>query len=312
MLATHKFLLLRIFIIIAPDKAIGEPCLRHSQNPSIFVQIPNLSPSRSAFCALSSTCSRIFTSALDSTEPRRYHCGHGERQHNLLMGHVQFGSKGASGLYQAIIALMPAHDVYLETHLGRGQIMKRKPAAQRNIGIDLDAEAILGFSCDYPVELVHGCCHEYLQHFACDANLLVYADPPYLKSTRKAPQRYRYRYDYEADDHVQLLGILKQLPCQVMISGYPNALYDEMLENWRTMSVQVMNQAGVVTEKVWFNFTPGNPHWARYAGKNAVERQRIKRKAQSWGQRYRAMAPGERLAVMAQIMAVQSELGAGD
>jgi DNA adenine methylase len=36
-----------------------------------------------------------------------------------------FGSKATSGLCQAIIALMPPHDTYIETHLGGGAIMKR-------------------------------------------------------------------------------------------------------------------------------------------------------------------------------------------
>jgi hypothetical protein len=30
------------------------------------------------------------------------------------------GSKAASGAYQAIIALMPPHDTYIETHVGSG------------------------------------------------------------------------------------------------------------------------------------------------------------------------------------------------
>ncbi|MBL3528811.1 MAG: DNA methylase, partial [gamma proteobacterium endosymbiont of Lamellibrachia anaximandri] len=38
-----------------------------------------------------------------------------------------FGSKATSGLCQPIIALMPPHDTYIETHLGGGAIMKRKP-----------------------------------------------------------------------------------------------------------------------------------------------------------------------------------------
>jgi hypothetical protein len=31
-----------------------------------------------------------------------------------------FGSKATSGLCQPIIAMMPPHDTYIETHLGRG------------------------------------------------------------------------------------------------------------------------------------------------------------------------------------------------
>ena len=53
-----------------------------------------------------------------------------------------FGSKATSGLCQAIIALMPPHDTYIESHLGGGAIMRRKPPAQRNIGIDLDPQAL--------------------------------------------------------------------------------------------------------------------------------------------------------------------------
>ena len=49
------------------------------------------------------------------------------------MGHRWFGSKAASGLCQALVALMPPHAVYIETHPGGGAVMKRKPAALRSI-----------------------------------------------------------------------------------------------------------------------------------------------------------------------------------
>jgi hypothetical protein len=117
----------------------------------------------------------------------------------------------------------------------------------------------------------------------------------------------RYRYDYEGQDHVELLALLKAVPCPVILSGYPSALYDEQLADWRTLEVQVMNQAGVRTEKLWLNFTPDRLHWARYAGKNFTDRQRIKRKAESWASRYQAMPRAERLAVLAGLMAVEAE-----
>lgn len=223
------------------------------------------------------------------------------------MGNICFGSKATAGLCQAIIALMPPHSTYQEIHLGNGHIMKRKPPAQRNIGIDLDVRAIEHFSCDYPVELVHGCCHEYVSQFPYDGSELIFADPPYVRATRKAPARYRYRYDYEDEDHVELLELLRQVPCQVMISGYPSALYDELIGEWNTIEVQVMNQAGVVTEKVWFNFECDRVFWSRYAGKNAMHRQRIKRRAESWSSRYREMPPAERLAVLSAMLAVECE-----
>lgn len=200
--------------------------------------------------------------------------------------------------------MMPPHDTYIETHLGGGAIMQRKVPALRNIGIDLNRRALERFRCDYPVELIHGCAHRYLAEYEFSGREFVYCDPPYLKSTRSSARR--YGFDYEESDHIELLELLKSLPCSVMISGYPSALYDERLSGWQSVEVQVMNQAGVVTEKLWFNFTVDRVHWARYTGKNFTDRQRIKRKAENWGRRYQALPPGERLAVLAAMMAVEA------
>ena len=215
-----------------------------------------------------------------------------------------FGSKATSGLCQPIIALMPPHDTYIETHLGGGAIMKRKMPALRNIGIDLNARALERFQCDYPVERVHMDAHRFLAAFHYQGRELVYCDPPYLHSTRSSDRR--YRFEYQERDHRELLGLLKRLPCAVMLSGYPSGLYDEELCGWRSLELQVMNQAGVRTEKLWFNFTPDRVHWARYAGKDHTDRQRIKRRAESWAERYRRLPPGERLAVLAGLMAVEA------
>jgi hypothetical protein len=216
-----------------------------------------------------------------------------------------FGSKATSGLCQPIIALMPPHDTYIETHLGGGAIMKRKPPALRNIGIDLNQRALEKFQCAYPVELVHGCAHRFLNDYDFRGRELVYCDPPYLQATRTSSRR--YRFDYEEHDHLELLRLLRQLPCQVILSGYPSALYDQWLLGWQSLRLQVMNQGGVRTEQVWFNFTPDRVHWACYAGKNFTDRQRIKRKAENWGRRYRALPPEERLAVLAAVMAVEAQ-----
>jgi DNA adenine methylase len=216
-----------------------------------------------------------------------------------------FGSKATSGLCQPIIAIMPPHDTYIETHLGGGAIMRRKPPALYNIAIDLDPRALEAFECDYPVEKVHGCAHRFLSDYAYRGRELVYCDPPYLHRTRSSARR--YRFDYEEQDHIKLLEILKALPCSVILSGYPSPVYDELLSNWETLELQVMNQGGVRTEKLWFNFTPDRVHWCRYAGKNFTDRQRIKRKAQNWGKRYQALPRAERLAVLSAIMAVEAE-----
>lgn len=215
------------------------------------------------------------------------------------------GSKAASGLFQNIIAMMPPHDIYIETHLGGGAVMKRKPITANSIGIDIDPQVLSDFDCDYPVHLVNGCAHHFLAHYDYSDSALIYCDPPYLAHTRTS--RYRYRFDYTKQDHIELLTLLKSLPCYVILSGYPSSLYDDLLGDWNTLELQAMTRGGVRTEKLWFNYTIDRVHWARYAGKNFTDRQRIKRKAQRWEKKYQALPRAERLAILAAMMAVESE-----
>ena len=60
-------------------------------------------------------------------------------------------------------------------------------------------------------------------------------------------------------------------------------------------------------EKLWFNFAPGRPDWHTCAGRNFTSRQRIRRNAENRARCYRALPEGERLAVLAAVMAVEAE-----
>lgn len=219
------------------------------------------------------------------------------------MGYL--GSKAASGAYQAIIASMPPHDTYIETHLGSGAVMRRKPRASRTIGVDLDPIVIDQFSGIPDVELHCGDAVAFLRNFdyVSAGRVLVYADPPYLPETRTS--RHRYRHEYTVEDHHALLSVLKALAekgIAAMVSGYPSTLYDQLLPTWRTRAFQVMTRGGVRTEKLWLSFPANSAHWASYAGGNFTQRQRIKRKAQRWAENYRALSPAERLAVLSAML----------
>ena len=102
------------------------------------------------------------------------------------------GSKAASGAFQAIIAAMPAHDTYIETHLGSGAIMKHKPLAGRSIGIDIDRAVIGRFGSMAGVEVYQADAVAFLRQFDYTeaGRVLVYSDPPYLHSTRTSRKRY--------------------------------------------------------------------------------------------------------------------------
>lgn len=220
------------------------------------------------------------------------------------------GSKAVNGAYQAVIANMPPHDTYIETHLGSGVVMLRKPPALRSIGLEIDPETLASFPPIADVETYNVDCLAFLRtfDFASAGRVLIYSDPPYVMTTRarKGP---RYRFDYTDADHEALIALLGTLPASVMISGYHSDLYAGLLPapQWRSLSYQVMTRGGPRTECLWMNFAANIAHWADHAGVDFTDRQRIKRKAARWQRMYRELPIGERMAVLAAVMEVGSE-----
>ncbi len=184
------------------------------------------------------------------------------------------GSKATPGLCRALIALMPPHGVHVESRPGGGALMKRKPPAERSIGIDRDVRVLEALARAYPVERVHGRAHEFLSCFPFRGPEPVCGDPPYLHATRRS--RRRCRFDGTEAGHVALPELLGALPCRVMVSGHPSALHDRQPAGWRRLSMQVMTRGIVRTEVVWFDLAPDRLH---RAGRNFTDRQRIRRKA---------------------------------
>ena len=86
-------------------------------------------------------------------------------------------------------------------------------------------------------------------------NVLIYADPPYLLSTRQ--RRKQYRHEMTDDDHVELLEALKAHKGPAIISGYDSDLYNRELKGWykdgRTSFTQTASRR---REILWMNFEP--------------------------------------------------------
>jgi site-specific DNA-adenine methylase len=220
----------------------------------------------------------------------------------MLQSMPYLGSKAASGAYQAICALMPPHDTYIEPFVGSGAVLLRKPPASQSFAVDLDPEAIANLTMPARGKKLCADAFKFLSRFdyAGSGRVLVYADPPYLWSTRTS--RSKYRFDFGRANHIRLLKLLAELPASVILSGYPAPLYDESLPTWRTREFQVMTRGGPRTEKLWYNFEPKASHWSSYAGSTFTERQRIKRKAERWANNFAKMPPLERQAVFAAML----------
>jgi len=214
------------------------------------------------------------------------------------------GGKNGSGVYQQIINLIPPHDTYVEPFLGSGAIMRLIRPARASIGIDINPDVIaeLRQSVTPDLSLIVGDGIKYLEETLIFPDTFIYCDPPYLMSTRSSTRQI-YAHEMNDTDHSRLLRAIVALKCLVMISGYPNAMYDDALSSWRTHTFMTTNRGGGhVTEKLWMNYpTPKELHDYRYLGTNFREREKLKRKKKRWTTRLQAMPALERLMLAAAI-----------
>jgi len=94
---------------------------------------------------------------------------------------------------------------------------------------------------------------------------VVYADPPYLRSTRTAMAKRPggdYKHEFSTDDdHRRLAEVLNATPATVLLSGYDSPLYDELYAGWYRTGRRVLRRSSNgrsaaqvhAVEHVWSN-----------------------------------------------------------
>lgn len=86
---------------------------------------------------------------------------------------------------------------------------------------------------------------------------LFFIDPPYIHSTRNMNTNGCYNHEMSDKDHISLLNKVKAAAGLVVLSGYDNDLYNDMLSDWEKHSTPARISAGkgtsVRVENVWIN-----------------------------------------------------------
>lgn len=86
-------------------------------------------------------------------------------------------------------------------------------------------------------------------------DVLMYLDPPYVRSSRKSGALYAHEMDLAGQQ--QLLSLITQSRAKIIISGYESELYDTALADWHkdsTMSQTTSTE--MATETIWMNYEP--------------------------------------------------------
>lgn len=106
---------------------------------------------------------------------------------------------------------------------------------------------------------------DLIDRMAISEDTVVYADPPYLASTRNG-RTYGRAEDYEHDmgdeaAHRRLAEALHATPATVVLSGYPSPLYEDLYADWPRLEVPMrVHSSNAVsvdraqrTEVLWTN-----------------------------------------------------------
>jgi len=106
------------------------------------------------------------------------------------------------------------------------------------------AERLMG------VQIENQCALELIKRYN-RKNVLIYADPPYVCSTRTTSS---YKCEMTDEQHIELLDALEAHMGYVVLSGYANDIYDQKLAHWLRKTKKTQAEAGANrVEVLWIN-----------------------------------------------------------
>lgn len=219
-----------------------------------------------------------------------------------LIGYT--GNKSQSGVYQFIINHIPRHKLRAELFLGSGAISSKIGIQHQEIitGCDLDSDVIHQWhkfdECKWMMCFSMGYqeMHEWLlNYYDHPEDTFIFADPPYLKSTRSTTVDL-YKKEFTETDHIDFLTHSKFWTQNVMISHYPCELYDDMLQGWIRKPFTSQSRGGPKTHCIYMNYDIRKMklHTTKYLGETFTKRQMLSRKAERWQRELNKMSLHER------------------
>lgn len=220
------------------------------------------------------------------------------------------GSKGVAGAWQRIVSMLPAHRLFIETFAGGAALTRHKRPAASTLLIEFDAKTAAALAASMRdrcgVQVIRANALDVLDLSKLPPDVVVYCDPPYVRSTRKCQRDY-YSWEWTDEDHEYFLAWVLRASCPVVVSGYWSAIYDTRLRDWRHSSFTVGTRRGRAVEHVWCNFPePAAFHDTGHVGDGFTDRQRIKRKAARWVRMLASMPAAERAAVLEAIASMRA------
>lgn len=86
-------------------------------------------------------------------------------------------------------------------------------------------------------------------------DVLMYLDPPYVRSSRKSGRLYTHEMDDA--EQIKLLELINKSRAKIVLSGYQSDLHDQFLYGWKSYSAMSQTTSGqMAKETIWLNYEP--------------------------------------------------------
>lgn len=100
---------------------------------------------------------------------------------------------------------------------------------------------------------------DIIRDYGSEASVCIYADPPYVGSTRGG----QYGQEMTSDEqHEAFAQVCHNARATVVISGYASSLYDRMFDGWQVVKLKAPTALSGDTDRIevlWSNRTIGEP-----------------------------------------------------
>ena len=141
---------------------------------------------------------------------------------------------------------------------------------------------------------------DLIESFVFTRSDLIFADPPYILSSRSSDKKY-YKFEFTTRDHIEFLNYMISINSNIMITHPECGLYSSFLHEWFSFPFSYMTRGGIFKDCLYSNFSIGSRvQLLSYdcLGHNFIDRQRIKRQRSNIVNKFKRLNPQIRFALL--------------
>ena len=202
------------------------------------------------------------------------------------------GNKDFSNVIHFLINRLPKSERYFSLFYGSGGLEKSiYTAAAHFICAEKNPEC-KKYETSMTASIEYSDYKHLIEQNVFTRDDFVFADPPYIISTRKSGKAF-YKFEFDISQHIEFLNYMGSMKAKTMITHPECDLYNSYLKGWFRVDLRYMTQGGWFTDSVYMNYNPEEIELLSYEclGKDFTDRQRIKRQRANIVNKFKNLDP---------------------